>query len=172
MTKTAAVISVLSANILLAMVGRGSMYQLIFIIMVIEFIAFPVFLVGLISYMLRRKLKSGHALARRFTFFGLMLASTIVSLVPGRMIRNYDINAAKAYCEKLVPKLEAFRLAHGAYPSSIDEISNHENLPRLVENSVFYRSDGLEYSFSFGDPYGMLNGFAFDSRTQSWSKWD
>ena len=172
MNKTALGVSALFANLVLALVGRGSMYQLITFFMLIEFIALPVIVIGLLAYIFRHKWQWGSAVARACGSIVFVVASTVVSFVPGRMLLKSDIAAAKGHCESLVPKLDAFRVTHGAYPSSIGELPNQEPLPRLLKGSEFYHSEGAAFSFSFGDPSGMLNGFAFDSQSKKWSKWD
>jgi hypothetical protein len=76
--------------------------------------------------------------------------------------------AAKAYPARVEPLLEAYRQAHGAYPSSLDQLSDKPRVPRLLRTSYGYRSDGSSYTFCFHKPGGLIDTWNYDSTTKKW----
>jgi hypothetical protein len=76
--------------------------------------------------------------------------------------------AAKAYPEKIRPLLEAYRASHGAYPTSLDQISDKPPPPRLLRTSFSYHSDGKTYSFAFAKPGGLIDVWDYSSETHEW----
>lgn len=75
---------------------------------------------------------------------------------------------AKAYPEKIIPFLEAYREQHGSYPANLDELPDKPPLPRLLRTSHAYRSDGTTFSFFFPKPGGLLDAWYFDSDSREW----
>jgi hypothetical protein len=75
------------------------------------------------------------------------------------------VAAAKEYPAQIAPLLEAYRQAHGSYPSSLDQIPTKPVVPRFLRRPHSYRSKDDRYSFSFG---GFMGTWYYDSRTRLW----
>lgn len=78
------------------------------------------------------------------------------------------VTAAKAYPERVAPLLDAYRQAHGSYPTSLDQLASKPTVPRLLRRSYGYRSEGSRYSFSFLQPGGMIDTWDYDSTSKEW----
>jgi hypothetical protein len=98
-------------------------------------------------------------------------ASTLISLLPGNALAKRDIAAAKTYCESLIPEIDAYQRAHGAYPLDISLITRSSDVPRLLRGFRYYLSDGSEFSMSFVDPRGIMNFIGYNSHVRTWSEW-
>jgi hypothetical protein len=94
-------------------------------------------------------------------FFGLAIPTNY-------FIQERAVAAAKAYPARVGPLLDAYRQAHGSYPTSLNQLPNKPALPRLLRSDYAYRSDGDSYSFSFGQPGGLIDIWYYDSTTQTW----
>ena len=93
-----------------------------------------------------------------------------LAIPANRFIQEHAVAAAKEYPVQIAPLLEAYRQAHGSYPTSLDQLPAKPAVPRLLSSShgYRYRSDGLTYSFWFGQPGGMIDTWYYDSKTKTW----
>lgn len=82
-------------------------------------------------------------------------------------VQEYAVAVAKAYPARVAPLLEAYRQAHGAYPTNLDQLPSKPSLPGLMRG-FGYHSDGRSYYFSFPQPGGLIDVWSFDSRTGTW----
>jgi hypothetical protein len=91
-----------------------------------------------------------------------------VAIPANDFVQECAVDAAKEYPAQVAPLLEAYRQAHGSYPTSLDQLPTRPAVPRLLRSRYGYRSHGSSYSFSFGQPGGLINSWGYDSRTQKW----
>lgn len=90
------------------------------------------------------------------------------------MIYQQATKAGKNYLHRMQPLLETYRNTHGAYPSSLDQLQEKPQRPRLVTllNHYKYQSDGTRYSLTFAKPGGLIDAWSYDSQTRSWTVQD
>ncbi len=82
-------------------------------------------------------------------------------------VQEFAVDAAKKYPAQVEPLLEAYRQAHGTYPTSLDLLPDKPPIPRLLRSGG-YRSDGSDYSFSFGQPGGLIDTWDYTNKSKSW----
>ena len=101
-------------------------------------------------------------------WLGVVAVVQAASLPLGGFVGKRDMTAAKAYCEELVPSLEAYREEHGCFPSEarFSEISASSvaREPHLLrEQQRYYSPQCDDYSFTIFDPKSILGFWQFDS---------
>ena len=154
-------------NVVLIFVGRGSFLHMVGVMGLVVWVALPAGAVAGLLYFMKRRGRFA-----RVTFaIACVALSTIVSAVGGTFLLQHDIAQAKAFCESLVPKLEQHRAKTLSYPDRIEAI-DRRTPPRLLRDGDYYSGSPNAYSFSFSDPGGMMNGFAWDSHAGRWEEWD
>lgn len=162
-------------NLALVFIGRGSFGQLLAVICTC-WIALVSACIGAIIHLVGHigggASPTHRRLALRATAFGLLASGCLVSYPIGLLVNRYDVEQAKNFCDRVRSELERYRSETGRYPKRLSEVSDSGRLPRLLQGTEFYQSDGSEYSFQFSDPSEMLAGFAFDSRSEVWDEWD
>ena len=154
---------------------RGSFGHVVIILIAGIYIALPALVLAIASAMLKRFWRPTAMSWLRNVALGVVFATGLFTLsyVPGRLVNAYDVAQAKSYCEELTIELNERKQMTGEYPTSIAMMpENDKPAPRLLRGSDFYSSDGKTYSFSFVDPAGMLNGYAYESKTGRWTEWD
>lgn len=97
--------------------------------------------------------------------FGVFIGLAIPA---NHFVQQGAVAAAKKYPARVAPLLEAYRLTHGSYPTSLDQLSTKPAVPRLLRSSYGYRSGSGSYSFSFAQPGGLIDTWDYDSETQTW----
>lgn len=80
---------------------------------------------------------------------------------------QWEERAAKSYPAKVSSCIEKYRREHGAYPTSLDLISEKPRIPRLLRPDG-YHSDGKTYSFLFSQSGSLFNAWYFSSETGRW----
>jgi len=103
-------------------------------------------------------------LAGVFAVAGLM----VLSLPVNQFIQERSVVAAKAYPATIAPLLEQYRRAHGTYPTSLDQLPTHPQVPRLLRTPFGYRSAGDHYTFTFPQPGGLIDVWDYNSETHAW----
>ena len=167
-----ALIASILVNTAFAVVGRGSFTHGIGVIALVAYIGLPALVFGIGAFAVGFHLPGAKTLSRYALAFAFLMWSTLISLPVGSILLEHDIEAAKGYCESLIPELEAYRTTHGTFPANIAMVADKPTLPRLLSKSSYYWSDGAKFCFSFGNPAGMMNGFVYDSDSNRWSEWD
>jgi hypothetical protein len=135
------------------------------------YLGLPILIASALSLIPRQRSRILAMLSRVALWAGLVALSAAVSMPIGAVVLRRDIAAAKRYCEDLVPDLDAYKRAHGRYPEGIDAVTAPTRAPRLLRPFPFYTSNGESFSFSFPNPGGMMNFFAYDSKRREWSEW-
>lgn len=97
--------------------------------------------------------------------FGCLVGLAIPT---NHFIQQRAVAAAKEYPARVAPLLEAYRHAHGTYPTSLTQLPTKPSVPRLLRSSYGYRSDGRTYSFCFRQPGGLIDTWDYDSKTRTW----
>ncbi|MCF7955939.1 MAG: hypothetical protein K9M75_09075 [Phycisphaerae bacterium] len=166
-------VSCVLLNVLLTVFGRGSFLHGIIVIGVCLYIGLPLLIVSGVSNYIGKVKFSGKALAvSQYSFyFAVLLWSSVISVYLGGIWLEHDISTAKVYCESLVPDLDDYKVVNGHYPESLTAVSDQTVVPRLLMEDSYYRSFGDSFEFSFDDPGGMMNGFAFSSKDRQWYEW-
>jgi hypothetical protein len=161
------------ASVILAMavVGRGSFLHGLAMVLIVAIALFILAVGGLIAWLggVRPEVRGPSAAV---ITFGFAVGSLFLSMPIGWVINRRDVELAKAYCGGLRPELEWHRSQTGRYPERWPRDAEGGQLPRLLRGGEFYHSIGTAFAISFGDPSGMLNGFAYDSENGIWSEWD
>ena len=91
-----------------------------------------------------------------------------LAIPTNHFIQQRAVTAAKEYPARVAPLLEAYRQAHGSYPTSLNQLPAKPVVPRLLRRSYGYRSDGGRYWFTFPQPGGLIDTWHYDSETQTW----
>jgi hypothetical protein len=161
-------------NVALAALGRGSFSHALAVISLIMCVAVPATLVGLLALAaaVGPQWPAAKGIARLAFGYAFVFGSTLISLPVGAALLERDVQAAKQFCEALIPRLEEHKMRQGEYPRDIESVGDLPEQPRLLRGRSFYFSDGSKYHFSFSDPSGMLNGYGYDRASKSWYKWD
>jgi hypothetical protein len=113
--------------------------------------------------------------ATTFATVGLGIALQLPGCVGGALLNRWDVARAKAYCDALIPAIEAFHAAGGAYPAGLHELEIElESPPLLWRRSGHYASgttpdDGPWYCFDFGD---MFSAWYYSSQAGVWQHYD
>jgi hypothetical protein len=170
MTVGVAVIASAVLNALAVFVGRGSFVHMLAVAVVTLYIAGPALVVAACAFLLRKRVAAARGLAYGAAIAACALASTLVSLWPGREIAKHDIEVAETRCESLIPPIEDFQRVRGVYPSAIATMTERPDMRRIGQDCQYW-SDGSSFHFNLGDPRGIMNFIGFDSRTRRWSEW-
>jgi hypothetical protein len=96
------------------------------------------------------------------------------SYLPGLLLNQRDVHAAQSYCETLMPRLESYREANGAYPDSVESLLPKDRpVPRLLRKTEFYRPIGAGFEFAFQDPSPLIGGHTyFSSDRRPGGRWE
>ena len=91
----------------------------------------------------------------------------VIAVPTNRYIQERAVADAKAYPALVAPMLEAYKQAHGSYPTSLDQLPAKPRVPRLLRNR--YHSDAEHYRFWFPQPGGLISSWEYDSKDQKWN---
>lgn len=82
--------------------------------------------------------------------------------------------AAKRFCESLIPQIERVRAQTGQYPAQANPMWwAGQTVPSLIHTQRFYISRGSSFGFWFqNDSWVFDNVWDFDSGSHSWSSYD
>lgn len=106
-----------------------------------------------------------------------LLATVVVSCVHGYVLAYQDMQAAKQYCQQIIPRLLDHHHRLGRFPEEIEELQEFDpsRLPRLLRDqrdipANFYTAtpDGQSYWFEVYDPRGLISGFTLASGQERW----
>ena len=161
---------------ILTFVGRGNFVHAIVVGGLCLYVALPSAALGLLAFLVGRRWRP--RLMRWFAtvcfFVVVVIALQPQSLVCGNALASRDVRRAREFCEALVPSLEAHKRATGSYPEEIEALLPADApLPRLLEASDFYGSDGGAFGFRLYDPRGLLGTVhEFSSEAREWDEYD
>ena len=150
--------------------GRGSFIHVVAVFAIGIYIGLPSLGLTIFGYLINYLFHWGKPVARIAAVMFVFTASLFISLIPGRAVTKHDIAAAKMYCESLIPGINRYHQKHGVYPLEIETVVQDMDVPRLLRNTHFYWSDGQKYSFTIGDPRGMMDFIGYHSYTRQWNE--
>ncbi|MEO5913535.1 MAG: hypothetical protein ABIS50_04840 [Luteolibacter sp.] len=137
--------------------------------MALFWIGIPVSLFGVVSLIVARRIGSsfrpGLTILSIVTAFGCFVGLAIPTC---RFVQQRGIAAAKEYPAQVAPLLEVYRQAHGAYPTSLDQLPAKPVVPRFLRRSNSYHSDGVSYSFSFVSQGSIMDSWEYSSDRKTW----
>ncbi|MCZ7593442.1 MAG: hypothetical protein M5U15_15470 [Kiritimatiellae bacterium] len=91
----------------------------------------------------------------------------------GGLLNQREIGKAKKYCEQLAVRLDQMKEQSGLYPTNLVGMIEQTDIPRILKDgNLYYHSQGTNYSITFSDPGGMMNGWDFIGNTRKWSRFD
>ena len=81
-----------------------------------------------------------------------------------------SVDDAMAACSDFVPRLAAWRNAHGEYPASLSELGEDASLPQLLHGKARYSAKDDRFNFDVPDPTEFLfpEGWEYYSDTRRW----
>ncbi|MHC4201222.1 MAG: hypothetical protein ACYSU0_14630, partial [Planctomycetota bacterium] len=130
-------------------------------------------LAGATMVVAARRGAKGYFQAAYIVLLGaLVLGSLGISAYFGGVVRERDIAHARLYCESCVPALDQHKSQYGSYPLSLDGVARSGELPHLLTDVGFYRSDGNEFCFEFSDPGALMSSVTYHSRRRAWDTFD
>ena len=88
--------------------------------------------------------------------------------VGGLALHKYDLRATRRYVAKMLPLLDAHHTAHGAYPTSLDEVASQLGSPPwLLDGGKAYHAYQHGFRVEFRDPTAIWFGdWIFDSESR------
>ena len=110
-----------------------------------------------------------RACGKWFLMLSLLWGSVSLSYPVGWQLMEWQVDSAKAYCESLVPRLEAYKAEHGSYPGSVSMVTGDRKPPRglLKQTFGFYHGGGNRFEFTVDDS----RQFGFWVYSSGWPKW-
>ena len=162
-------------NVGLTFVGQGHFLVDVLILSACIWIAVPLFLFSsiflVVSY--RKAHPTMISFGQWIMLGSLVVGSTFASLNFGGILNSKGIETAKAYCEQLAVTLDAAKAQTGSYPTNLAAIVEPSQLPRVLKNgNLYYHAQDTNFSITFSDPGGLMNGWDFNGNTKRWSRWD
>jgi len=162
-------------NIVVTFVGQGRFVFDVFIFAACIWIAAPLFLFSgiFLAVAYRKPHPASISFGQWVMLASLVIGSCFASIYFGGLLNNRQINEAKSYCEQLAIQLDKVRETSGLYPTNLTEYVQQSNLPRILRGgNLYYHSQGTNYSITFSDPGGLMNGWDFIGNTKKWSQFD
>ncbi|MGB3491361.1 MAG: hypothetical protein WBA57_01445 [Elainellaceae cyanobacterium] len=91
-----------------------------------------------------------------------------LSLPLGEAIATHDQHQIKAYCESLIPLLEAHAAAHGEYPATIQQLDQAPDPPAAMRDEIFYHRRDQGYEFTVLDNRELFGWWTLPYGQQEW----
>lgn len=154
----------------LAFFGRGHVFHLVGVALLCSWVGGPLALLGLALFAGGRLGNADRVAETGVVALGAaaIFAVQLLSLPVGSALADRDIREAQTFCEGLVPRLDALKMATGTYPLDVRPVlPADEELPRLLARKSFYSSDGKAFFFEFRDP-GSFGLYEYSSSGKAW----
>jgi hypothetical protein len=108
---------------------------------------------------------------RYYLLAGVFFLLQLAYLPTAQALRNREVNRAQAFIAALIPRLEAHKEQHGAYPTRLEAMLTDDisppallrlrgNFPMEFDNQNFYFQRETTYGFRFYVPDGFI-GFSY-----------
>ena len=162
-------------NIGLTFIGQGRFIFDILILAACIWVAAPLFLFSgiFLAIAYRKPNPVMISIGQWMLLASIVLGSTLMAAYFGGLLNDKRINEAKVYCEELAVQLDKARDTAGVYPTNLTMFIEHTPPPRILQNgNLYYHSQGSNYSITFSDPGGMMNGWDFIGSTKEWHRFD
>jgi hypothetical protein len=167
--------------------GRGTFAHVTITLAVIFLVGVPLALIGFVfDCILKKKQGKTKKVLKILWWIVTLIFLQALSIEFGQVLLQKDVENAKAFCESLIPSLEAYKKDVGVYPETLDDLLFfHEQMKAqaaelpwmLVEvNSVhpegvpFYARNGAKgFSFFFVDPADIgTRTYVYSSENKTW----
>ena len=97
----------------------------------------------------------------------------LIGAGPADALKRRHCREAKAFCETLIPRIEAFRSHHGVYPKQIAEVLRPDDaLPMYLRRQNFYHQTNDTFSLSWVDSPGVPYCSGVAAYHHSSTNWD
>lgn len=115
---------------------------------------------------------SGFARAARagLVCFGLAVVFDLSGMFCGVWLES----RSRDWCERLVPRLDAWREAHGTYPARLDDLGPDVGRPWLWDAKFSYEASDTEFSFDIPAAQELIFPvvYSFTSTRRTWVRYD
>lgn len=162
-------------NATLTLIGHGRFAFDIMILAACIWIAAPLFIFSgiFLAIAYRKPHPVMIGIGQWIMLASLVLGSTLASITMGGLLNQREIEKAKKYCEQLAVRLDQMKEQSGLYPTNLVGMIEQTDIPRILKDgNLYYHSQGTNYSITFSDPGGMMNGWDFIGNTRKWSRFD
>jgi hypothetical protein len=122
-------------------------------------------------FSLKRSGSIPDALKRTFSISAILGCGLLLSLATGVGMNRWEIYRTREFVAAIVPKLDAYRAKHGAFPASLREVGVARP-PALLEDGSGYTAQPDYFKFEYWDPSGMMDGAEFSSSIRQWIHFD
>jgi hypothetical protein len=137
-------------------------------IAVLMFVGAPLLLFGLVRVIYDCKSGSYGTGLRVIRWVVVMTVFIVLGVWANRFVYARAEAAAFAYPAQVIPLLEAYREAHGSYPTRLDDLPARPSIPRLLQRRGSYASWQGGYRFSFSAPADLMDSWTYDSSVGKW----
>ncbi len=93
---------------------------------------------------------------------------TVISVPLGLALGTWDIRRAQAFCERLIPRIEAAYHARGAYPPKLDGLLPSHRPRLLSQPDWFYESSPDGFALKVPDHRKPHADYMWDSAWREW----
>lgn len=137
-------------------------------IAVLVFLGGPLLLYGLVRVIYDCKSGSHGTGLRVIRWVAVMTVFIVLGVLANRFVYARAEAAAFAYPAQVTPLLEAYREAHGSYPTRLDDLPAKPSIPRLLRGDGSYAPWQGGYRFSFSASYDLMDSWTYDSSAGEW----
>jgi hypothetical protein len=104
----------------------------------------------------------------------IFLPLSLLVIPLGKFLWGRQFAAVQAYADRISPRLESFKQAHGHYPDSLDELSDIPKVPNGVGYWVDDPGTPSEgFSLSYPEEWGFFDACEeYSSKTRQWEETD
>lgn len=96
--------------------------------------------------------KSYRKLLKQLLSFVLIMLIPVLSLPPAILLNNNDVQEAKVFIEKIIPKLQEYQKQKGEYPRALSQaVPELGKSPRLIDRHEYFVF-GVKGSYYFSRP--------------------
>jgi hypothetical protein len=162
-------------NLGLVFIGQGRFVFAILILAGCIWIAAPLFLFSgiFLAIAYRKPHPVMISIGQWMMIASIVVGSTLTAIYLGGRLNDRRIEEAKVYCEGIANTLDSLRDSSGYYPTNLTGLVQQSDLPGILKGgNLYYHSQGTNYSITFADPGGMMNGWDFIGSTKKWSRFD
>ena len=112
-----------AVNLAMVFLGRGSFHQGLVVVLILM-IALPILGIGAL-WLRFASSPDGRGFAKFVIATGCVAGSCLISMPIGTIVNWYDIEQARAFCNRLRPELERHRQRTDRYPDRLPRVQSH-----------------------------------------------
>jgi hypothetical protein len=154
--------------------GRGRFHRELFFFSLVVLVGIPLFgvsFIGTIAAWITGK-RQIRSVFLKSIVASLVFIALSIPLYLAYYVADDDAEAAKSFCEDLVPALERIKNEEGRYPETIDALIAGKELPDYLKDTAFYSTDGASFDFMVIDQSSMMGGWTYYNTRPVWEDWD